>query len=162
MSENVSDKAAARDTSDAGAELLGRHHQGIGEEHRPGDAVAKLSARLTVGADARRIVVGCAGNQSGPQCLKQARLAPGRRQRRFPRRRRGYRLPGRRADLSSPTHHALGCFLPLGSSLPFQRRALPCGKLIAHPRLPGRIARQSTGLRRNPTGNQRRHVLKLF
>ena len=79
MLADIAGDALAGDPADAGADLLDRRHQRPGEQHDPGHAVAELRADLRIGGDAARIVVGCAGDQPGPE--KGQEPAPARRAR---------------------------------------------------------------------------------
>ena len=71
---NIAGDAMSGRAADAGADLLNRAHQRIGEEHCPGDRVAELTTRLRIGGYAAGIVIGCPGDEARPQYAKQARL----------------------------------------------------------------------------------------
>jgi electron transfer flavoprotein alpha/beta subunit len=58
--------------AEAGADLLDRDHERIGQQHGPADAEAKLRAGLAVGADAGWIVVRRPGDQPWPENADQA------------------------------------------------------------------------------------------
>ena len=64
VAAQIGGDAETGDAADAGADLLNRGHQGIGEHHRPADGIAELRADLRIGGDAAGIVVGGAGDQS--------------------------------------------------------------------------------------------------
>ena len=53
MPTQIPGDAVARRASDACADFLDRHHQRIGQQHRPADAVTELRTGLAVGPDAR-------------------------------------------------------------------------------------------------------------
>jgi hypothetical protein len=46
-------------------------HERQGQKHRPQQPEAELRAGLRIGGDARRIVVGCAGDEAGTKPLQQ-------------------------------------------------------------------------------------------
>ena len=54
------------DPADARAHGLDRGHQRIGQRHRPEHVEAELRARLGIGGDAARVVVGDAGDEARP------------------------------------------------------------------------------------------------
>jgi hypothetical protein len=56
--------------ADPGADLLNDGHQGIAEQHGPGNGITQLCAGLGIGRNAARIVVCGSGNQPWPQPLK--------------------------------------------------------------------------------------------
>jgi hypothetical protein len=64
MPAEIAGDAMSRGAAEAGADLLDRHHQRIGQQHGPADAEAELRAGLAVGPDAGWIVVRRPGNQS--------------------------------------------------------------------------------------------------
>ena len=76
MAHQIAGDAVAGDPADAGADHLHRRHQGVGEDHRPAEAVAVLRAGLAVGGDAAGIVVGRAGDQAGADDAPPVELAP--------------------------------------------------------------------------------------
>src|SRR4051794_28793348 len=59
------------DAADARRNLLDCRHQWKGQQHGPADAVAELRARLAVGADAGRVIVGRAGDQARAERFDQ-------------------------------------------------------------------------------------------
>ncbi len=63
---DVGGKSFPGDPADARAHGLDRGHQREGQRHRPQHVEAELSARLGVGGDAARIVVGHAGDEPRP------------------------------------------------------------------------------------------------
>src|SRR3954453_20264684 len=67
MLAEVAGNAMPRGAAEAGADLLDRHHQRIGQQHCPADAEAELRAGLAVGADARGIVVRRASDEPWPE-----------------------------------------------------------------------------------------------
>ena len=71
MPAHIARYAMAGDAADARGNFLDRHHQRKRQQHGPADAVAELRAGLAVGADARRIVVGRAGDQPGAERLQR-------------------------------------------------------------------------------------------
>ena len=68
----IAGDAMPRGAAEAGADLLDRHHQRIGQQHGPADAEAELRTGLAVGADAGRIVVRRAGDQPWPENADKA------------------------------------------------------------------------------------------
>src|SRR6185312_7421031 len=75
MSDDIARKASARRPSDAGADLLYRHHERIGQHHGPQQAEAEHRAGLRISSDATWIVIGRTCDQSRPENLEQAWLA---------------------------------------------------------------------------------------
>jgi hypothetical protein len=74
MPSNVARYAAPGDPTDPTADLLNHRHQRIAEKHGPTDSKAQLGSGLRICRDAARIVVRCAGNETGTQAAKQAQL----------------------------------------------------------------------------------------
>jgi hypothetical protein len=70
----VARNAAAGGAPHAGAHDLHRSHQGISEEHGPGQGVAELSTGLRIGCDPARVIIGCPRDKAGTQDLEQPRL----------------------------------------------------------------------------------------
>ena len=68
----IAGDAMPRGAAEAGADFLDRHHQRIGQQHRPADAETELRTGLAVGADAGRIVVRRAGDQPWPENADKA------------------------------------------------------------------------------------------
>ena len=83
---DIAGDAVPGDAADPRGDFLDRRHQRKGQQHGPADAVAELRAGLAVGADPRRIVVGRAGDQAGPERL--CGIAEAKRLMRFGLRRR--------------------------------------------------------------------------
>jgi hypothetical protein len=77
MPADIARYAVPGDAADAGRNLLDRRHQRKAEQHRPADAVAELCAGLAVGADAGRVVVGGAGDQTGAERFEKGADAEG-------------------------------------------------------------------------------------
>ena len=71
MPARIARNAVPGDAADARGDFLDRRHQRKRQQHGPADAVAELRAGLAVGADARRIVVGRAGDQAGAERLQR-------------------------------------------------------------------------------------------
>ena len=69
-------RCRAGGAADAGADLLDRDHQGIGEQHCPADAEAELRAGLAVSADAGGIVVEAPVMSPGPRTPMKRRMGP--------------------------------------------------------------------------------------
>jgi uncharacterized protein (DUF849 family) len=65
VAHQIAGDAVACHPANAGADHLHRRHQGVGQDHRPAEAVAILRAGLAVGGDAAGIVVGRASDQAG-------------------------------------------------------------------------------------------------
>ena len=61
----------ARRASDACADFLDRHHQRIGQQHRPADAVTELRTGLAVGPNARWVVIGRSRDQARTQLAQK-------------------------------------------------------------------------------------------
>ena len=59
------------DTADPRRHDLDAHHQRQGQEHAPQHREAELRARLRIGGDAARIVVGGTGDEAGAEMLQQ-------------------------------------------------------------------------------------------
>jgi len=62
-----------RRASEPSADFLYRHHQRIGQQHRPADAKAQLCPCLAVSADTGGIVVGRPGDQTWSEHPKKTR-----------------------------------------------------------------------------------------
>ena len=73
MAAHVSGQAAPGHPSDLSADHLHRAHQRVGQQQRPPEAVTELCARLRVGRDSARIVVGSARDQLWTQDVSQLR-----------------------------------------------------------------------------------------
>ena len=71
MRADVAGNALAGHPAHARADLLDRRHQREAEQHHPAQRVAELRARLRVGGDPARIVVGGAGDQSRAEPAEQ-------------------------------------------------------------------------------------------
>ena len=71
MATDIAGDTMTGHASDARRDFLDRRHQRIGHQHRPADAEAELRTRLTIGADAGRIVVGCPGDQPRSETLQE-------------------------------------------------------------------------------------------
>jgi len=76
MSETVSPQVL-RDAASGGranlrADRLDRGQQRVAEQHCPGQAIAELRADLAIGADAARIVVGRAGDETGTEHVEKS------------------------------------------------------------------------------------------
>ena len=67
MAPDIGRETVARDAPDPCAHQLDADHQGIGEDDCPQSVEAELRARLRIRRDARRVVVGRAGDQSGAE-----------------------------------------------------------------------------------------------
>ena len=76
---HVGGQPLAGDPADLRADELNRDHERRGQEDRPQQSVAELRAGLRIGGDARRIVVGRAGDQAGTEPLQQHRSGLRRR-----------------------------------------------------------------------------------
>src|SRR5262245_52364396 len=63
MFEDVPGEASAGGAADAGADLLHGRHERKGDDHGPAQRIAKLRARLRIGGDAARVVIGSTGNK---------------------------------------------------------------------------------------------------
>ena len=61
----------ARGASDACADFLDRHHQRIGQQHRPADAVTELRTGLAVGPNARWVLIGRSRDQARAQLAQK-------------------------------------------------------------------------------------------
>ena len=73
MIADVARDAVPGDASDARRHDLDADHQRRREQHAPQHAEAELRAGLRVGGDPARVVVGRAGDESGPRRLKKLR-----------------------------------------------------------------------------------------
>src|SRR5829696_8294440 len=81
MPAYIARNAMSGNAADPCGDFLDRRHQRKRQQHGPADAVAELRAGLAVGADPRRIIVGCAGDQSRSERLQ--RIAEAKRPRRL-------------------------------------------------------------------------------
>ena len=67
MPPDIRRETLARDESDARAHFLHHGHEGVREEREPDELRAVLRARLRVGGDAGRVVVGGPGREPGAE-----------------------------------------------------------------------------------------------
>ncbi len=73
---HVCGEALAGDASDLGTDQLDRDHERGREENGPQQPVAKLRAGLGVGRNARRVIVGRAGDKPGPEQAEHHAAGP--------------------------------------------------------------------------------------
>src|SRR5205814_10559937 len=67
MATQVAGDAVPGGSPDSRADFLDRHHERKCEQHGPADGEPELRTGLAVSADAGRIIIRCAGNESGTE-----------------------------------------------------------------------------------------------
>lgn len=71
MAAQIGGNAATGRAADPGANRLDSDHQGPSYQQRPAEGEAELGAGLRVSGDPAGIIVGSAGDETGPQSLQQ-------------------------------------------------------------------------------------------
>jgi hypothetical protein len=73
MAPHIGGETLPCHTPDIRADHLDRAHQGVGQQQRPDQAVAELSARLRIGGNSARIIVGSAGDEARAEYVGKPR-----------------------------------------------------------------------------------------